>query len=1303
MFTQKKSQFCPELFYVVPMSRTYIYKQIPSTLLGLFIAMILYAEPSFASHENIPLTETFNIYNGLSDDTVNDVLSDSRGFIWVATYKGLDRYDGYHIKHISLNDPRSLCEDAHGNIWAGTPEGIYRYDTLQDRIEQIEISAEIHGVQFFRVCAVDDQILVQCGKEFCAQVDSRTLKVIKMFPAVSSTVSETGSIYYMSSDGYVMEFIDGMPAAQIVCDKKIDECANLFKMCCAGRYLFLCMEANLFYVVDLVAKEIVWRRELRVYDVLMRRNSQVWIASLEGVYIVDADLNEIDWYPSGYKSRFSLPESLRALEEDYQGGIWAATYYSGLIHMVDNPADVKVYEPEIADAHFWPRTIVEDPDGFLWVTSTGSGLYKLYPDRGKLEKVSFLESTELDEYVASIAVFGSELWLGNKYLTCKVNRQTGRVSRLEPDMGGSRAFLADPDGTLWVSFTKGVYKSDDGMDFQEVSPHSYSSIAKDSMGRIWATSFFFGIMKYTQETGSKYYNVASGNSCSYKVSSIVQDDLGRIWAGTYGDGLLVYSEKDDVFVRSDVLGSFSLPIFKILKDEDGHLWITTSRALILFDPETGRNVRYTANDGLPKSSFNYSAGLLASDGNIYAGVRDRLISFSPSLKKVKPSEIRMCVTDFRMLGTEDDRYANEAVMNAEGQLELPYGCNSFEFKVTDMNYTLPGNSYIYYRLEGFSDKWLPVEDGKLSFINLPIGKYRLTIRSKDAFGEFYPSEATVAFRVRPPFMFSLFMLVVYVCLLVATIYIIVTYYRRKALKDAQAKAMMDSLIRESENEKQLYASKVEFITNIAHEIKTPLSLIKLPAESLSRRFRNIADKSVVEDVDIIHKNSEKLNQLLGELLNIREFDSVSYELNPQQCNVIDILHGVFQRFEVYARKSGVRFSADVPDEALNTSLDRMHFDKILSNLFSNALKYADTYAKVRVTGAGSHFTVVVENDGDVVPADMREKIFHPLVRYVKGNLNVPGTGLGLSISRKLATLMGGNLYMDEDVSVNRFILTLPMIYLAPQVSVSESVADKRELELLTEKKTLLVVEDNEDMAGYIARKFRGEYNVVSASDGVEALQYLEKGKLPSFVVTDLMMPNMDGFTLCKEIKKTKRTANIPVVVVSAIPEDEARIQSLEFGADAYLEKPFAFELLETTLKGLLENRERIYTHYSAYPIVSTEQGISGADEKLLLRIQDYILEHLSDTSLRVEDLAQVACMSKSNLLKKMKSIVTMSPGEFVLEIRLKKAKELLADKTLSISLISSETGFSSPSYFTQAFTRRYGISPKQFRENPKNA
>ncbi len=1267
-------------------------------ILFFVLAVLLSGSTSYAMWENNPLKKTLNINKGLSDDTVNDVLSDSKGFIWAATYKGLDRYDGHHLKHISLNDPHCLYEDADGNIWAGTSDGIYMYDVGTDRIVQVDLPEDVHSVQYYSLFGYGDGIMAQCGSEYCIELDTRTASVVQMFPSVCAVSSGGSPIYYVSHDGDILVSDDGMMTAQMVVDRNSGKFMDVRKMCIAGHYLFLCTSGSLSYIVDLDGDKSLTTVGKRIYDVLERSGGEIWIASVEGVSIVDENLTEIGYYPSSLQAKNGLPESLRALAEDYQGGVWAGTYYSGIIHLVDNPADVKVYEPEIADAHFRPRNIVEDPDGFLWVTSSGSGLYKLYPDREKLEKVRLPEVTGLNGFIAAMAISGDDLWLGNKTTTCLMDRKAGHIRSLSPDMGGSRAFLLDPQGHMWVSFDKGLYRSDQDSRFSQVSPYSYSSVMADRQGRIWATSFFFGIMKYTEDGGKVYYNVTNGNSCSYKISSIIQDDDGRIWAGTYGDGLLTYSEAEDSFVRYDGIVPKSLPVFRIMKDSAGKFWITTSQSLILFDPATGNGVSYTTEDGLPYSSFNFAAGTVASDGNIYAGSRDCIMSFSPSFMKVKPSEVRLTFTDFNLLGGADNDRLPGIVSDYDGKFTVPRGCNSFEFEVSDMNYSLPGNSYIHYKLEGKSDAWHPVEDGRLSFINLPLGNYRLTIRSKDALGEFYASEKTINFRVRPPFVLSAFMIIVYVVTLALLVVLIVIYYRRKALKDAQSKAMMDSLVRESENEKKLYASKVEFITNIAHEIKTPLSLIKLPAESLSRKFRNFSDRSVSEDVDIIYRNSERLNQLLAELLNIREFDSVNYELNPEQCKVNSLVQSVFGRFEVSARKSGIRFVLDMTDVVMETSMDRMHFDKILTNMFSNALKYAETSVSVKVSVAENKFVVTVENDGEVVPADMREKIFHPLVRYVSGNLNVPGTGLGLSISRKLAVLMGGNLYMDEDLTTNRFILALPLVYVAPQITHSDENREK-ELELVTERKTVLVVEDNDDMADYIARKFRAQYKVVSVSDGKQAIDYMKNNKLPSVIITDLMMPNMDGFELCRQVKKNKKTANIPVVVVSAMPEDDAKIQSLDFGADAYLEKPFSLELMQTTLNGLLTNKERVRSYYSSYPVVGVEKvGLSVADTRFLQNIQEYIIDNLSNASLRVDDLAEVSCMSKSNLLKKMKTLVSMTPAEYILKMRLKKSQDLLMQGAHSISEISVMVGFSSPSYFSQAFTREFGVYPKQYRE-----
>ena len=1264
----------------------------------LTVVLLLSGVSVYAWDRN-PLVQTYNIYNGLSDDTVNDILCDKKGFVWLATHKGLDRYDGYHIRHVPVNDPRSLCEDADGNIWLGTYDGVYKYDVATEKISQVDMPSFMHESLQYLVSSYKDKVIVQCGAEYCLQFDAKSQECLDVLQALASTVSETGELYYISPEGALMVSAEEQHANTVLTSERNEEFIEVSRLYKVGDYLYLCTDQQRSYVFNLISRSVSVS-DRKVYDVLRRSNGEVWISYVGGISVVDNNQQEIGSYYSDHRSEFHLPESIRTLYEDYQGGVWAGTYYSGVIHLVDNLAEVKTYVPSFAEQHFWPRNIVESRDGYLWVSTSSTGLYKLDPRTGSFVKTHLPEETGLNEHISAAAIVGDELLLGNRVGTFLYDYRTGRVRPLASGMGGSRAFLLDNDGVLWVSFDNGIYRRDKDGSFHQICDDSYSSIIKDREGRVWATSFFYGVLKYTQEGGVQCYNVSNGKSCSQKISSIVQDEFGKIWAGTYGNGLLLYSEKEDRFISASDLGAPMLPVFKILPDADGKFWITMSQSMILFDPVTRKSVSYSQFDGLPISSFNYAAGILASDGKLYFGSRDMVLSFSPSYKELTPKHIRPLFVAFRPLGGAGYRTSSQNFWSvSDAHLDLANGCNSFEFEVSDMNYSLPRNSYLYYRLEGLSSKWIPVEDGRISFINLPVGKYTLTIRAQNVSGVFYPTENSVTFRVRPPFMLSVFMIVLYVLVLGVAVYCIVAYYKRKALRDARVKAMTESLIRESETEKKLYASKIEFITNIAHEIKTPLSLIKLPAESLARKFRSFSDKSVVEDVEIIYKNSEKLNHLLVELLNIREFDSVNYNLNVEECNVSKAISGVFQRFEGAARKAGVKFTLEMEEDQLKTSLDRMHFDKVLTNMFSNAIKYSDSWVAVKVSKTESSFTVVVENDGTIVPLDMREKIFHPLVRYVSGNLNVPGTGLGLSISRKLAVLMGGNLYMDEELSVNRFIFAMPLVYVPPQMDVVRN-SQQEEIEMISERKTIMVVEDNDDMADYIARKFRSLYKVVRLEDGKGALDYLGTGKLPSVIITDLMMPNMDGFELCKEIKKNKKTMNIPIVVVSAMPEKDAKIQSLENGADAYLEKPFTFELLQTTLNGLLTNKERIQSYYSSYPIIGIDSvRLSAPDMRFLQKIQEHIMANLSNTALRVDDLAVVANMSKSNLLKKMKTLVKMTPAEYILKIRLKKSQELLLSGEYSVSEISSMVGFSSPSYFSQAFTREYAVYPKQYREN----
>ena len=625
----------------------YSHKYYLKSLL-LTVTLLLTGVNVFAWDSN-PLVQTYNIYNGLSDDTINDVLCDKKGFVWIATHKGLDRYDGYHIRHIPVNDPRSLCEDIGGNIWLGTYDGVYKFDVATEMIVQVDMPSHVHESLPYLVSSCKDKVFVQCGADYCLEFDAKSQKCLKVMQALASVVSETGELYYISQEGALMVSAEGQHANTVLVSEMNDEFLEVRRLHCVGSYLYLCTGQQRSYIFQLNSKSVSVS-DRKVYDVLRRNNGENWISYVGGISIVDNNLQEIGGYYSDHRGNFRLPESIRTLAEDYQGGVWAGTYYSGAIHLVDNTADVKTYIPSFAEQHFWPRNIVEDNDGNLWVSTSSTGLYKLDPRDGQFQKALLPEETGLNEHISATTILGNELLLGNRNGTYLYDYKSGRVRPLASGMGGSRAFFHDSDGVLWVSFDNGIYRRDFDKRYHQICEESYSSIMKDRKGRVWATSFFYGVLKYTQEEGTQFYNVSNGKSCSQKVSSIVQDESGNIWAGTYGDGLLLYSEKEDMFVSASDLGAPMLPIFKILSDADGKLWITTSQSIILFDPATRESVSYSQLDGLPISSFNYAAGILASDGKLYFGSRDMILSFLPSYKGLAPTHLRPLFTAFRPLG-----------------------------------------------------------------------------------------------------------------------------------------------------------------------------------------------------------------------------------------------------------------------------------------------------------------------------------------------------------------------------------------------------------------------------------------------------------------------------------------------------------------------------------------------------------------------------------------------------------------------------------------------------------------------------
>ena len=510
---------------------------------------------------------------------------------------------------------------------------------------------------------------------------------------------------------------------------------------------------------------------------------------------------------------------------------------------------------------------------------------------------------------------------------------------------------------------------------------------------------------------------------------------------------------------------------------------------------------------------------------------------------------------------------------------------------------------------------------------------------------------------------------------------------------------------ESKKEKELYQAKIDFFINIAHEIRTPLTLIKNPLERLLKSDK-IGEKEN-NSLTLMDKNVSRLLLLVNQLLDFRKTEIEGYRLNFVRTEVVSLLTETAKRFQEMATENNLLLNLDLTVQELYVFVDREALTKIMSNLFSNAVKYAAGSIVVRLQPSADYetFTIDFINDGIPVPAEMRERIFEPFYR-IKGNEDKPGTGLGLPLARSLAEMHHGTLEL-ADTSGNQtvFRITLP-VKLASAVKAAEeepqpqSEARKTAYTWEETRPTLLIVEDNKEMSAFIADEVNENYNVLIAGNGVEALEQLKKQSI-QLIISDVMMPVMDGFTLLQSVKTDLEFSHIPVILLTAKNTMQARLEGLELGADAYIEKPFSTSLLMAQISNLLSNRDNIRKFYFNSPIANMKSmAYTKADEGFLEKLNEIINENIGNPDLDVNMIADLMHLSRPTLYRKIRAISDLTPNDLIKISRLKKAAELLLQGNMKIYEISEAVGFSSQSYFWSAFIKQFGMSPSKYaKEN----
>ena len=776
------------------------------------------------------------------------------------------------------------------------------------------------------------------------------------------------------------------------------------------------------------------------------------------------------------------------------------------------------------------------------------------------------------------------------------------------------------------------------------------------------------------------------------------DKVLRLWVMTQGGGLCQYIASDSNFRRYDIVGNFpSNTIYRMEEDNKKNLWLTTNNGLVCFNPDQGYKKIYTTADGLLCNQFNYQSSYKDSKGNIYFGSINGFISFDPDTFTESTFSPPVVITDLflynKHISVGDTGSPLKRSILFSDKLELQSNQNSFSFNVATLGYQSASEHQLVYTLEGFSKEWHAVgKDNVINFSHLPYGTYTLHLKNTTK----ESNERVLEIQISPPFYLSRWAYSLYFLIGVTLIISMLFYYRKRSARKQQR--LIEKI--EQKKESDLYTSKIDFFTNVTHEIRTPLTLIKGPLENILNS-ENIP-KNMRSDLEIMDLNTNRLLDLANQLLDFRKAETQGFQLKFVECNINDILQNLYRRFTPLADQKRLNYVIEQAED-IYAFIDREAITKIMSNLFTNAIKYSDTYIRIKLWKDNDTFHLSVSNDGQSIPSEMKEEIFKPFTQYKNSQTQtIPGTGLGLTLARSLAELHNGKLYFENSSDQNRFVLTVPIkrdTATATETLILDDEYEDTSVQKQKQNNIILVIEDNAEMLSFIARQLACTYQILTATNGTEAIEVLKEHSV-NLIISDIMMPEMDGLELCYQLKSDLNYSHIPIILLTAKATLKAKIDGLQSGADAYIEKPFSVELLKTTVINLLCNREKLRLAFTHSPFVSiNSMAVTEADQTFLKTLSQLTEANMKDPDFNLEKMADLLSMSRSSLHRKIKGSLDMSPNDYIRLTRLKKAAQLLSEGRYRINEVCYMVGFNTPSYFAKCFQKQFGVLPKDFIEN----
>lgn len=1285
--------------------------------------------------------------NILPHNSTNCILQDNYGFIWIGTDNGLCCFDGqkniisslipqsgYNIENCPI---LALFEDKENRIWIGTDSGIFIYNRDGNTIKfkkttkyNVTVSSEIRKI----IHNGDKIIITTMGQGFFVYESQHD--VLTQYNNYSSFILDaysSGNTVFLTTlwEG-VLKFNTENETLNSFQTNTEDLSKTRF-ITSGINSLWLGGTNKELFELSPVSEEIKYHKLetndfTSISSIIPFYDNNFLIGTNNGLYVFNPNNNNVSQFIYSENK-----ENINGLIKDDEGGIWVLTERSGVLHI--NKRKKNFYNYTIP-GNYMVNTFCKGINENTVLLGTQNGLFQYNIENEEL-KESIFSGISLNYNIISLCHSNNELWIGTEsdgvIVIDLTNNKTRhyKYSYNSPNTitGNSiKKIFKSKEGNIIIGTNWGVcYYNKEKDNFKTETTFgammTITDIYEDSRNNIWFATNNSGVYKNNLNTRTwKHYQYEAVNDNSLPNNSIIkiyENKEKQLILSTNGNGLCFFDYENESFTtfhKDDEIFS-KMVINSVEQDLNGHLWLSTNSGLYYLESfKDTKYTHFTSRDGLERNFYCERASYMTSNGIIMFGGSNGFNLFNPSTFENNNFIPPVYITGINFIKSKDKSEMSQIIKNyntlyLSKRITIPYSYNSFTIHFSSLSYMDPERNMFSYKMEGIDNNWFNnIKYNSVTYNNLAPGEYCLYIKGSNNDGIWNNNVTKLYITITPPWYMSTLAYCIYI--LITVFVILYTLIRR----DKSIKKRYNLRIKEfqEEKEKELYKNKVNFFINLIHEIRTPLTLIKLPLDNLISK--SSIEKENNKYFSIINKNVEYLLGITNELLDFQKMESGEIKLHQELNNINILINEIYQQFIGTAEIKHIEIQNNINNDLTNELLfDKDKISRIIVNLLSNAIKYAKNKIVLSSYIKDNYINIQIEDDGPGIKDEEKEKVFQ-IFYQSETNMNVIGTGIGLAYSRTLAESHHGELSVqDSDLGGAAFILSLPLYdnvnkaednktAILPDNEYNTEITIQDEDEKLYRNCTVLLVEDNPDLLEMESSNLKKWFKIIKAQNGEQALNIIDNNDV-DIIVSDVMMPIMDGMELCKRIKNNIEYSHIPVILLTAKVLPESKVEGFHHGADAYVEKPFTIMQIYMQIRNLLKLRsslqKRIQPLSNIGQELNDESFISNKDLEFLKMLEENINSQLSNEEFSIDSLASVMNMSRSNFYRKLKALTDMSPNDYLKNCRLNKAAQLLKEG-YRITEVYEQTGFCSSSYFAKCFKAKFGVLPKDFQSNKDN-